>query len=157
MTLFVRGCMMWICGGVLVSVLLFTNHSSFENEAHSSLGSWFVIEDQEPRLWRKFWSKENKRQEYVQYAYEISSGNISFVWKLEAENSFWNQTGKAMHDEPAYGFCQFHVQWHSDVLSDPRFATDWKRQIRTCYEKRRTGTPMYGNVDEDVMSRFYWE
>ena len=98
-------------------------------------------------------------QEYVQYASKISGGDIDFLATLDAENgtrdpkrqsSVWSYYDRAAkrnvicrknnrdnrcRREDSRGFCQQDRRRHSKTVDDPRFFTDPKRQIETCYKK----------------------
>lgn len=43
-----------------------------------------------------------------------------------------------------YGLCQINKGYHSKIVNDPRFFTDYKRQLDKCREKFKGGTRFYG-------------
>lgn len=88
-------------------------------------------------------------QEYVDYAREISWHNLDFIGTLDAENWQWNphrqsEVVKNWIREDSYWFCMIHRQRHSDVVDNPLFWNDWKRQLDQCWNKYKWWT------------RFYW-
>lgn len=46
--------------------------------------------------------------------------------------------------EDSRWLCQLHRAWHRDIVDDPRFWTDWKRQVEQCYKKYKWWTKFYG-------------
>ena len=79
-------------------------------------------------------------QQYVQYAYEI--GWMDLVTILECEN--WHRDMYRQSDvveqywrrEQSYWFCQIHRPSHPDIVDNPLFRSDWKRQLDRCKEIR---------------------
>ena len=100
----------------------------------------------------KWFPEVSMATDIATYAYNISNGNIDFLATLKAEN--W---GFDMHlqsrvpdrnwpngREDSRGVCQLHRKRHSAVVDDPRFFTDYKRQVEQCWIKYKWWT------------RFYW-
>ena len=91
----------------------------------------------------------NEQNKYLTYAYNLDDCKRGFVKMLVAENGSINPETQSKFvkngiREDSWGFCQLHRQWHSDVVDDPRFFTDWKWQIDKCFEKYKGGTVFYG-------------
>lgn len=79
--------------------------------------------------------------ERAAYAYEISGGNKMFVGTLDAENSLWTEdrrsnTGYYRKGVKRYdwGICQVSEYYHPTIVNDLRFWTDWKWQVRKCWD-----------------------
>lgn len=89
------------------------------------------------------------QQAVVDYAFQISQGDRSFIGLLEAENGLWDfkrqsevrYNGKR---EQSYGLCQIHKSYHKKIVNDKRFFTDWKWQLEQCWELYKQGTPFGG-------------
>ena len=97
--------------------------------------------------------KDSIVQEYVQYAYAISN-DIHFVATLDAENGRRDPTRQSQvpdkkrwmsnnWKEDSRGFCQLHRRRHKNIVDDPRFTSDWKRQMEQCYNKYKWWTKFY--------------
>ena len=91
------------------------------------------------------WYKEDDyRQEYIRYARAISSWDIDFILTLEAENWQRKPDRQSMNKkEDSRWFCQLSRIWHKNIVDDPRFLSDPKRQLEQCLSKYRAGTRMY--------------
>lgn len=89
-------------------------------------------------IWFDTWSVV---QDYVNYAFSISSGDMDFVLTLQGENPS-RDPNKVSKFEPSHWFCQMHMRWQSKTIKDPRFKDPY-RQLDQCWYKYRTGTPMY--------------
>lgn len=102
-------------------------------------------------------------QSYVQYAYNISDGDMDFITTLEAENWLRNpqrqsEVRKDWVREDSWGFCMMHRAWHSDIVDDARFFTDPYRQLDQCYKKYIWGTTFYWYYHRNwLKSRFSFE
>lgn len=105
-------------------------------------------------------------QEYVDYAREISNWDIDFIATLEAENGRRdpkrqslvpdNKRGMSANGrEDSRGFCQLHRRRHKNIVDDPRFFSDPKRQLDQCRTKYKWWTKFYWyNVRKPLKSRF---
>lgn len=90
------------------------------------------------KIVHEWFSKDDIRQKYVQYAFQLWW--IDFVKMLECEN--WNWSLTAIGDNwHAHGLCQAHDLYQKDIPSD--FDTSWQRQVEYCYQKRSTWTIFY--------------
>lgn len=84
-------------------------------------------------------------QDYVNYAYTISSGDMDFVLTIQSENWQRNPHKKAnKKTEDSRWFCQMNRRRHKKTVDDPRFRSDPYRQLDQCRRKYSHGT------------RFYW-
>lgn len=103
----------------------------------------------------KGYANDSVVQEYVRYAYDISDWDLDFVAMLDAENGKRDPKRQsqvpdkkrwmsANGREDSRGFCQLHRRRHKNIVDDPKFFTDWKRQMEQCHKKYKWGT------------RFYW-
>jgi len=68
---------------------------------------------------------------------------------MEGENSQWSHTRqsdvvKKGVREDSWGFCQIHRRWHSNIVDDKRFLTEWRWQMRQCLKLWKGGTRFYG-------------
>lgn len=88
-------------------------------------------------------------QQYVNYAYKISSWNLDFVATLDAEN--WrrdmyrrSEVYKNWIREDSYWFCMIHRKRHKKIVDDKRFWSDWKRQLDQCRKLYKWWTKFYG-------------
>ena len=87
-------------------------------------------------------------QEVINYAWEISNDK-EFIYMLEGENALYDhkRQSEVYKDgirEDSHGLCQVHRQWHSHIVDDPRFFSDWRWQARQCLELWKGGTTFYG-------------
>lgn len=98
------------------------------------------------KIKHSLWKKNDGRNKYVQYAYNVWW--INFVALLEAENWRWAINTRSyvvwINWYYDYGFCQINKWRHKNIVNDPRFFTDWKRQIDKCYELYKWWTTFYG-------------
>lgn len=108
-----------------------------ESETETA-GTADILENSEVPIVHKWFSTEDIRQKYVQYAYKL--WGMDFVTMLECENGNWNI--KAIWDSwKAYWLCQMNTNYHKL----PEWYKDtWQIQIEYCYQKWSTWT------------RFYW-
>jgi hypothetical protein len=98
-------------------------------------------ENVEKTGWGKNW--------LVTMAYELSGCDKEFLYMIEGENGNWDikERSRVVQDgkrEDSWGLCQLNRQWHSKVVDDPRYKTDPKFQIESCYTKFKGGTKFYG-------------
>jgi len=90
-----------------------------------------------------------EQDKFLTYAYNLDDCKRGFVKMLVAENGSINLRTQSKFvkngiREDSWGLCQLHRQWHSDIVDDPRFFTDWKWHIDKCFEKYKGGTVFYG-------------
>jgi hypothetical protein len=101
--------------------------------------------------WNKFikntWDREDGRQEFVNYAYQI--GGKDLVRLIECENEKRDMHRKAYWNEDSWGFCQINRVWHSNIVDNSLFWSDWKWQLDRCNELMKWWTAFYGR-DRDI-------
>lgn len=104
----------------------------------------------------------NHSEEQIQiinYAYEISNQNKTFVYLLKAENG--NISPQTVHDNGAnavgtdHGLCGISDYYHPEIVNDPRFLSDWQWQVRECYRLFTGGTKFYGLSRIDKVKHFF--
>ena len=89
-------------------------------------------------LIHKWFSENDIKQKYVQYAYKLWW--MDFVKLLECEN--WNWDINAVWDSwKAFWLCQMNTNYHK-LPED--YKTNWVVQIEYCYKKYSQGTKFYG-------------
>lgn len=120
-------------------------------------------EEIEKVIYHKRFPIDSIKQQYVQYAYEISGWDIVFVGMLQAENDAWDphrQSEVIDHSsengkEDSWWFCQVHRPSHPHVVNHEFFWTDWRWQMRTCYELYTRGVYFAGKRDARGMLQFF--
>ena len=91
------------------------------------------------RIIHEWFSKDDIKQKYVQYAYKL--GWFDFVKMIECENGNWNI--KAVGDNwHAHWLCQAHDKFQKDIPAD--YNESWQRQVEYCYQKWSSWTVFYG-------------
>lgn len=107
-----------------------------ESETETA-GTAPVLENKGVPIVHKWFSTEDIRQKYVQYAYKL--WGIDFVTMMECENGNWNI--KAVWDGGhAFWLCQMNTNYHKL----PEWYKDtWQVQVEYCYQKWSTGTKFY--------------
>ena len=91
------------------------------------------------RITHDWFSLDDIRQKYVQYAYKL--WGFDFVKMIECEN--WNWNVHARGDSwDAYWLCQMNKRFHKDI---PQAYYDWvwQVQIEYCYQKWSKWTVYY--------------
>jgi hypothetical protein len=94
-----------------------------------------------------------EQQAVIDAAWELSNGDIRFIYLLTAENGQY--THDRIHPKVAgsigtdYGLCGVNDYYHRNLVSNPRFKSDWKWQLKKCYELYRDGTTFYGIIRYD--------
>jgi len=128
--------------------------SSKEDSRKATQGYWhWSVADNAP--WKV---------EALKLACEVSDCNLDFIRKITAEN------GHMAHDaqstiprsgygslngyEDSWGYCQMYRPAQAKYLEDPRFFTDKKWQMNLCYEKWKSGTPMYAKPTPKEQFKF---
>lgn len=102
-----------------------------------------------PRVIRhKGYPEDSLVQLYANMAYQISDWDMEFIAMLEWEN--WQRNpyrqSEVVKDwvrEKSYGFCQLHINRHSEVINDDRFRDNHERQLEQCYNKWKWWTKFY--------------
>lgn len=99
----------------------------------------------------------------INYAYDISSGDMDFVLTLKAENGWFDlyQQSNVYNNgirEDSWGLCQLNRRRHKNVVDNPLFRESWEHQVEVCWDKYKNGTKFYGyNVRKKYENLFYWE
>jgi len=117
-----------------------------------------VMEQRANKVQHNRFPEGSIQQQYVDYAFAISWGDKDFILTLQAENSAWSIDRQSNYyrngrREPSFGLCQINKDYHADIVNDPRFFSDWKRQIETCWNSYRNWVRFYGY---DVRHRYAW-
>ena len=121
------------------------------------------ISDNWKKLIKKDRDRSDWRQAYVNYAYQV--GGMELVTLIECENAQRDPHRKAYWNEDSWGLCMMHRAWHREVVDNPLFRDDWKRQITQCNTKMKWWTKFYWpermiegmNCSTYVKDRFYFE
>lgn len=93
------------------------------------------------------------QQEVVNYAWEVSGGDMRFIYLLTAENGEYSFNRR--HPSGAntvgvdWGLCGINDYYHGDTVRDSRFLSDREWQTRKCYELYTGGTTFYGIIRYD--------
>jgi hypothetical protein len=73
----------------------------------------------------------------------MSGCDKEFIIMLESENGSWNYKSQSSYitkdgtREDSWGLCQFHRQYHPDIVNDKRFFTDQSWQLEQCLKEWR--------------------
>ena len=99
------------------------------------------------KITHKWFAEDSIVQQYVQYAYEV--GWMDLVTTIECENGTRNMYRQSdvirnWKREESYWFCQVHRPDHQEIVDNPLFRSDWKRQLDRCAELLRGWTIFYG-------------
>lgn len=92
--------------------------------------------------------------EKIQYAWELSH-DLKFIYTLNGENGLW--THDRIHDPRAnkvgtdLGLCGTNSYWHPEIVTDPRFLSDWKWQMERCYQMWKGGVKFYAYSDKGIV------
>lgn len=92
--------------------------------------------------------KTDITQQYIQYAYNISNGDIDFILTLNSEMWDWNVKWQSQVPlakwwyEKSRWLCQVHYYDHKEVydnlplsrVMESKFLNDWKFQLDVCYD-----------------------
>lgn len=91
---------------------------------------------------------DERQNQYVRMASEISGNDKTFLALLDAENGLWTPTRKSTavgsNGYRDVGFCQINPGFHPKIFYDKRFLTDPKWQLEQCYKLYLGGTTFYG-------------
>uniref|UniRef100_A0A7C4M5M3 Transglycosylase SLT domain-containing protein n=1 Tax=candidate division CPR3 bacterium TaxID=2268181 RepID=A0A7C4M5M3_UNCC3 len=100
------------------------------------------------------------QQEMISYAWEVSHGDEKFITMIEAESKWDPWAVEKLNDGSAgdgFGLCQVDYRYWPKIHHDPKFRTDWKYQVRTCYKLWRQDVTFYGaKRNSEMISRFWW-
>lgn len=117
-------------------------------------------ETQSWQIRHKWFAKDDIRQQYVQYSYQL--WGMRQVIVQECENGNWNPF--AVGDSgKAHWFCQMNTIYH-DIPAD--YWKDWKFQIEYCNKKIEWWTVFYWpsrilkswkRCWDEVVNRFYFK
>lgn len=100
--------------------------------------------------WRTMPKLENgsdEQNEKIAYAYKISGYDIDFIYTLNGENGLW--THDRIHDSSAntigvdMGF-GINSYFHPEIVTDPKFWSDWRWNIDRTYQLYANNTTFYG-------------
>ncbi len=115
-----------------------------------------------------FWDWKHATEPYkkdaMKMACRVSNCNMDFLRKITAENgslahnsqSTVPRTGEGSLNgrEDSWGYCQMYRPDQGEWLNNPKFWNDPEWQMAECFEKWRTGTPMY--AEPRPLSEFTW-
>lgn len=110
--------------------------------------STIIKQTVKPPIYRKLKVGEDQQQ-FVRLAQEVSGNNLQFLYMLESENPLFSPDRQSDvvykgRREPSFGFCQIHRDYHPEIINNPRFFTDAKWQMETCYRLFKGGVKFYG-------------
>lgn len=88
------------------------------------LDEWLV-----PQIRHVWYSKEDERQQMVQYAYSL--GGLPFVIMIECESAWRPFVISSTND---YGICQLHYKYNKEFINSEEYKDVYK-QLDYCYEK----------------------
>jgi len=84
---------------------------------------------------------DERQNQYVKMASEISNNDLEFLALLDAENGLWTPDRVGVTGD--IGFCQISPYYHPQITNDTRFYDPYW-QIEKCYELYKGGTTFYG-------------
>lgn len=68
----------------------------------------------------------------VQYAYDISGGDMDFIGTIASESMFdYDAVGDGGR---SFGLCQIHDYWNKEMQMKYRSLTTWEEKIEFCYQ-----------------------
>lgn len=94
------------------------------------------------------------QNEVIKYAWEISNHNIEFIYTLNGENGDWNfqrvhnPRGNKVGTDLGFGINSW---FHPEIVTDPRFFTDWKWQLDQTYKMWSGGVKFYGYSTKNIV------
>lgn len=93
-----------------------------------------------------------EQQRIVNLAWEVSGGDIEFLYMLKTENGLFTvdrQSDFYMNGrrEPSFGFCQIDRDYHREIVNDQRFFTDERWQMGQCFNLFKGGVKFYGYIN----------
>lgn len=91
-----------------------------------------------PTIQHTWFSSGDRRQQAVQYAYDL--GGIDFVALIECENGNWNPT--AVSKTKDYGLCQLNYKYNKKFINSEDFKDAFK-QLDYCYEKFKVNPKLW--------------
>jgi hypothetical protein len=94
-----------------------------------------------------------EQQNVIDYAWEVSNGDMRFIYLLTTENGQYTFTRQHPSQSNTvgidYGFCGINGYYHPNIVNDARFFTDWQWQMRECYRLYTEGTTFWGIIRYD--------
>lgn len=101
-----------------------------------------------------------EQQKIIDYAWQISHDE-KFIYLLKAECGDLDIKCKSKtvgsNGYRDFGACQINKGYHSKIVNDARFFTDYKWQLDQCYRLYKGGTKFYGmNNIHKVKKHFTW-
>lgn len=99
------------------------------------------------------------QQDVIDYAWEVSNGDMRFIYLLTGENGEYSFTRRHNPSNNSvgvdWGLCGINDYYHKNIIQDSRFLTDREWQTRKCYELYTSGTTFYGikRYDRDANYR----
>jgi hypothetical protein len=94
-----------------------------------------------------------EQQEVIDYAWQVSNGDMRFLYLLTAENGEYSH--RRVHPKVAgttgtdHGLCGINDHYHSDIIRNSKFLDDWHWQLEQCYNLYEGGTTFYGIIRYD--------
>lgn len=121
--------------------------AKIKREEKKSEVEQLTVEEKKSQIFKKEYKENDERNQYIQYAYE--KGGFDLVLLMECENSTWNmyrqsEVVKNGRREPSFWFCMIDRDFHKNIVDNPAFRNDRKRQIDKCYELWKGWTKFYG-------------
>lgn len=104
------------------------------------LDSWLT-----PEIEHTWFSSEDRRQQAVQYAYDL--WGIEFVSLIECENGNWNPN--AVSETKDYGLCQLNYKYNKKFIDSEDFKDAYK-QLDYCYEKFKVNPKLWYWPDREI-------
>lgn len=89
-----------------------------------------------------------EQQEVINLAWEVSKGDMRFIYLLTAENGEF--TYRRIHNPinnsvgVDHGLCGVNDYYHSAIVENQRFFTDIRWQMQQCYDLYTGGTRFWG-------------
>ena len=100
-----------------------------------------------------------EQQETINLAWEVSNGDMRFLYLLTAENGEYSHD--RVHPKQAgtigtdHGYCGINDYYHRRLVLDPRFLNDKRWQMQQCFRLYKEGTTFWGLRRFDTNSRYH--
>lgn len=91
-----------------------------------------------PNIIHQWYSVEDPKQKYVQYAYSL--GGIDFVKLIECEN--WRRDPKRISKTNDHWLCQLNYKYNKKFIDSEEFLDPYK-QLDYCYEKYKINPKLW--------------
>lgn len=129
-----------------------------------------TVKESKKKMLKKEWSRDDWRQAFVNYAYQIWWEDL--VYLIECENATWNMYRQSevynkWRREPSYWFCQIDRDFYESIVDSDKFWADPFWQLDKCNELMKGWTPFYWRESDrdrdgvkcyvEVQNRFYFE